>query len=69
MALLGVSGGLILSFGLARFLSGLLYGVRPTDATTFGTVSVLLAIVALTASYIPAWRATRVDPVIALRVE
>ncbi|HKV38684.1 MAG TPA: ABC transporter permease, partial [Blastocatellia bacterium] len=69
MALAGVFAGLMLSFALARFLSGLLFGVAPTDAGTFAVVSCLLTIVALAASYIPAWRATRIDPVVALRAE
>jgi putative ABC transport system permease protein len=69
MALAGIFSGMILSFALSRFLSGLLFGVLPTDAGAFAGVACLLTIVALAASYIPAWRATRIDPVVALRVE
>lgn len=62
---IGVAGALI----LAQVIQSLLYGVRPTDVATFLTTSVVLAIVALVASYLPARRATRVDPMTALRHE
>ena len=50
-------------------MAGLLYEVRPTDAATFGGAALLLAGLAVAASLIPAWRATRVDPLTALRAE
>jgi ABC-type lipoprotein release transport system permease subunit len=50
-------------------MAGLLYDIRPTDTTTFAGSAVLLAAVAVAASLVPAWRATRVDPVVALRAE
>jgi putative ABC transport system permease protein len=62
---IGVSGAL----ALTRFLSTLLYGIEPTDALTFFVVSLILTAVAFIASYIPARRATRVDPLVALRYE
>jgi predicted permease len=69
LALIGISIGLVVSILLTRFLKDLLFGVTSTDVLTFSTVSVLLCVVALTACFIPAWRATRVDPMAALRDE
>jgi ABC-type antimicrobial peptide transport system permease subunit len=69
---LGVTGialGLGGAFVLARLLSGLLYGVKSTDALTFAAVPLVLAVAVIFASYIPARRATRLDPVAALRSE
>ena len=67
MALIGTAVGIVLSFLLFRGLSSVLYGVKPTDVVTLGGVSAMLLAVAFAASYVPALRATRVDPVVALR--
>jgi ABC-type antimicrobial peptide transport system permease subunit len=65
----GVVIGLACAIGLTRLMGALLYGVDPLDPVTFGTVAVSLAAVALLASYIPARRASKVDPVVAIRFE
>jgi ABC-type antimicrobial peptide transport system permease subunit len=65
----GVGLGLALSFVLTRFLSSLLLGVTSTDALTFSSVAMLLCAVALLACFLPARRAIRVDPIVALRYE
>jgi putative ABC transport system permease protein len=69
LALIGVGAGLLAAFGVTRVMSSLLYGVTATDALTFGAVSLLLIALALLACLIPARRATRVDPMTALRYE
>lgn len=67
--LLGVSLGIVGAFALARVMSNLIYGVKPTDPLTFVSVAFLLGAVALGASIIPAYRAAKVDPLVALRYE
>jgi predicted permease len=67
--LLGVAIGVGGALALGRVLSGLIFGVKPSDPITFGAVTVLLALIALLASFIPAYRATKVDPMVALRYE
>ncbi|HEY0007020.1 MAG TPA: ABC transporter permease [Pyrinomonadaceae bacterium] len=69
LALTGIFLGLLVSLALTRVMASLLYGVSATDPVTFTAISLLLALVTLVACFIPARRATRVDPMIALRYE
>jgi predicted permease len=68
LAAAGVVVGLGIAFALARLVTNLLFGISGTDPVTFAVIPVLLLLVAALATYIPAWRASRVDPVIALRI-
>jgi putative ABC transport system permease protein len=69
LMLVGVAFGTAGALALTRVMSGLLYEVRPTDAATFAGSALLLALLAVAASLVPAWRATRVDPLVALRTD
>jgi len=66
---IGVTIGIAGALALTRVMAGLLYEVRPTDGATFGGAALLLGILAVVGSLVPAWGATRVDPLVALRVE
>jgi putative ABC transport system permease protein len=69
LALIGMAAGLAVAFALTRLMSTLLFGVSPTDPMIFGSIALLIVTVALLACWIPARRATKVDPMVALRSE
>lgn len=69
LAAIGITSGLIVAIALTRLSASLLYGISPTDPATFSFIAALVFIVALLAGYFPARRATKVDPIIALRTE
>ena len=69
LALAGVAAGVVGGLITARLIASLLFGVAPTDTATFAGVCAVLFVAAMMASYIPAYRATRVDPMVALRYE
>ena len=69
LTILGVIFGVAAAWALTRFLTSFLYGVRPADPVTFALVSFAVIVVSILSSYIPARRATKVDPIVALRYE
>jgi putative ABC transport system permease protein len=69
LVLMGIAVGTVLSFGMTRLISGMLFGITATDPLTFAGVAALLGAVAFLANYLPALRAASVDPMVALRYE
>ena len=69
LAAIGITVGLIGAFAGARYLQSMLFGIEPRDPATFVAVAMVFAVVATAAAYLPARRATRVDPIVALRVD
>ena len=69
LSAIGIAGGLVTAIAVTRFAANLLYGISPADPATFALIAVLLLLVSLVAGYFPARRATRIDPMIALRTE
>jgi predicted permease len=69
LALVGIAVGTAIAMGLTRYLESLLYGVKPNDPATFAAIGALILVVGALASYLPTRRATRVDPMVALRYE
>jgi ABC-type antimicrobial peptide transport system permease subunit len=67
LAGVGIVAGVVFSASTASMMASLLYGVRPHDPAVFLMMPLLLLVVGIAASYIPAWRATKVDPIVALR--
>lgn len=67
LALIGIAVGMVASFAIATLITSLLFGTAPTDPLTFATMLLLLVTVAFIAGYLPARRASRIDPIVALR--
>jgi putative ABC transport system permease protein len=67
LAVTGIAIGLVASIALTRLMKGLLFGISATDPITFAAISLLLVLIGLLASWFPARRATKVDPLVALR--
>jgi ABC-type antimicrobial peptide transport system permease subunit len=69
LALVGIALGLVASFAISRLIASLLYRTAPTDFATFAGMALLLCVVASVAGFVPARRASRIDPMVALRTE